>query len=148
MKIQECTKPIIVPWDFSKISHDALLRAVDMVNDPSLIRVVHVTQVPSTYEYGIVWDDISEESLAQQLGKSFRKDIESDSRLNDIGFTVLFGDPGRHICEFADQQDAELVILPSHGRSGIARVLLGSVAERVVRFAPCPVLVLRTAPED
>ena len=44
---------------------------------------------------------------------------------------------------FAQEKHAELIVIPSHGRTGITRLLIGSVAERVVRLAHCPVLVLR-----
>ena len=53
------------------------------------------------------------------------------------------GDPGHEIAEFAEEIDAELIVIPSHGRTGLTRLLLGSVAERVVRLAHCPVLVFR-----
>ena len=56
---------------------------------------------------------------------------------------VLFGDPGHEIVDLASEIGAELIIMPSHGRRGVKRVLLGSVAERVARLAECPVLVLR-----
>ena len=51
--------------------------------------------------------------------------------------------PGRALVEMAEDEGADLVILGSHGRSGLSRAFLGSVAERVVRHAPCPVLVVR-----
>jgi len=60
-----------------------------------------------------------------------------------VTIKVLFGDPGHQITDYADQVAAKLIIMPSHGRSGILRVLLGSVTDRVVRLAHCPVLVLR-----
>jgi hypothetical protein len=58
MKIQDLKNPIVVPWDYSDLSRDALLRAVEMVGDTSLIRVVHVSHIPSPYEYGVVFFDI------------------------------------------------------------------------------------------
>ena len=57
---------------------------------------------------------------------------------------VRDGDPGKEIAAFAEQIGAGVIIIPSHGRSGISRVLMGSVAERVTRLAHCAVLVLRT----
>ena len=51
--------------------------------------------------------------------------------------------PGRALVEMAEDEGADLIILGSHGRSGLSRAFLGSVAERVVRHAPCPVLVVR-----
>ena len=56
---------------------------------------------------------------------------------------VTIGNPGLKITEFASENGVDLIVLPSHGNSGLKRVLLGSVAERVLRHAECPVLVLR-----
>ena len=56
---------------------------------------------------------------------------------------VLSGRPYQEICKLAAEIDADLIVLPTHGYTGLKHVVLGSTAERVVRFAPCPVLVLR-----
>ena len=60
-----------------------------------------------------------------------------------VDFQVRFGDPGREIAAFAEKLHAELIVMPSHGRTGLSRSLIGSVAERVVRLAHCPVLILK-----
>ena len=60
-----------------------------------------------------------------------------------VDFHVRFGDPGREIAAFAESQHADLIVMPSHGRTGLSRILIGSVAERVVRLAHCPVLILK-----
>ena len=56
---------------------------------------------------------------------------------------VEIGDPGHRIADVAAKLGADLIVMPSHGRTGIERMLIGSVAERVLRLAHCPVLVLR-----
>jgi nucleotide-binding universal stress UspA family protein len=60
-----------------------------------------------------------------------------------VRFEVLFGDPGHEIAQFAKERGAGMIVMSSHGRTGLAHLLIGSVAERVVRLAQCPVLVLR-----
>lgn len=147
MKIRELNQVVIVPWDFSELSHRALLQAIQMVDDPKLVRVVHVSQIPTPYEVGIAWEAVSEETIRSQTESAFQKVVAGDANLKgiQIDFRVLFGDPGRVICQFAEDQQANLIIVPSHGRSGFTRLLLGSVAERIVRHAHCPVLVLREA---
>jgi nucleotide-binding universal stress UspA family protein len=107
--------------------------------------VVHVSLVPSPYEFGVAWVSISEENIRAETETAFRKAIAHDPLLQKtkIDFRVMFGDPGRTICTFAESEKASLIIVPSHGRSGFSRFMLGSVAERIVRHAPCPVLVLR-----
>ena len=60
-----------------------------------------------------------------------------------VDFQVRFGDPGREIAALAEELHAELNVMPSHGRTGLSRLFIGSVAERVVRLAHCPVLILK-----
>ena len=128
------------------MSREALKAALTMV-DPSKIEVVHVTVYPSTVEPGVVWGTITEDTLAENLQKSFAESCE-EAGLPSVSFTTEFGDPGSKICEIAKSSDAGLIIISSHGRTGLNRLLIGSVAERVVRLAPCAVLGLRNEPED
>lgn len=62
----------------------------------------------------------------------------------NVEFRQLMGSPGRVICEFAESWDAELIILGSHGRSGLKELLLGSVSNYVVHHAPCSVLIVKS----
>lgn len=138
--------PIIVPWDFSDMAEKALETAVGLAASPSQIEVIHVTSYPSSVEPSIVWGTYSEDTIIENLHKSFQDEVGEGFR--EIGFTALFGDPGSEIAKFAESKKAGLVVISSHGRKGITRLLLGSVAERVVRMAPCPVLVLRESAPD
>lgn len=133
---------IVVPWDFSEMSLEALASAAEIAETPSQIKVVHVTPYPAAVEPSIVWGTYSEDDIAVNLDKSFREQVPED-RYPGIEFVSMFGDPGTEIAKFAAEVDAGLVVISSHGRKGITRLLLGSVAERVVRMSPCPVLVLR-----
>lgn len=135
------TAPIIVPWDFSEMSDKALKRAAEIAESLAQIEVIHVTPYPSVVEPGVVWGAYSEEDIAGNLERSFRKDVAPEYQ--SVRFTSWFGDPGSQIVRFAKEKKAGLIVVSSHGRRGIPRVLLGSVAERVVRLSPCPVLVLR-----
>ena len=138
---------VIVPWDFSDDSKEALEAALEMVDSPEKIEVVHITSYPSGVEPGVVWGTITEESISENLEKAFLK-VSEEHGFPELKFTSAFGDPGIGITNIARQRDAGLIVISSHGRTGLNRILLGSVAERVVRLAPCPVLVLRADSED
>ncbi len=77
------------------------------------------------------------EQLAQAL-------VERGRQLGiDVSFLVWTGDPGDQIVEAAEAEHVDMVVVGSHGRGAVGRLLLGSVSEHVVRNAPCPVLVVR-----
>ena len=111
------------------------------------IEVVHVTPYPDAMEPSVVWGTYDEDEIAERLKKAFFEDVGEDTYVG-LKFTAVFGDPGKEIAELAKHHDAGLIVISSHGRRGITRFLMGSVAERVVRLAPCPVLVLRSEPQD
>ena len=137
-------KPIIVPWDYSDMSKNALAKAFELAESGEQIEVIHVTPYPSAVdvEPTVIWGSYSEEVIRENLTNSFRDDIPED-KYPGIVFSALFGDPGTKISDRAKAVDAGLIVISSHGRKGLKRLLLGSVAERVIRLAPCPVLVLR-----
>ncbi|MEO1069387.1 MAG: universal stress protein [Cyanobacteria bacterium J06638_6] len=60
-----------------------------------------------------------------------------------VEIVTLMGDPGIQIIDYAQESAADLIVMPSHGHKGLTRLLMGSVAERVVRLANCPVLILK-----
>jgi nucleotide-binding universal stress UspA family protein len=135
------SKTIVVPWDFSDSAKEALRQAVYLANSHDQIEVVHVTPYPSAAEPGIIWGAQTQETIGVNLETSFRNEV--DEAYKDVKFTTLFGDPGSQVAELAKEREAGLIVISSHGRTGMTRLLLGSVAERVVRLASCPVLVLR-----
>ena len=69
-------------------------------------------------------------------------DMLSQSTVNAI-FTVLYGDPATEILVYAKEHDADMILLGSHGTTAIARLLVGSTAETVMRQAQCPVVILK-----
>ena len=135
-------QPIIVPWDFSDMSKAAFLKALDIAASPEQIEVVHVTPYPSAMEASVAWGAWTEDDIRQSLTNSFRDELV-EKKFTDVKFSALFGDPGSQIADLARERDAGLIVISSHGRTGVSRMLMGSVAERVVRLSPCPVLVLR-----
>ncbi len=133
---------VVVPIDFSEESFEALDTALQMVDDPAKIDVVHVVQGFSPTEPGEFWYTIDAANRTQQVKQSLA-DRLTDGKYAAVKVHVLYGNPGTEIASYAQECGADLIVLPSHGRRGLTRLLIGSVAERVVRLAHCPVLVLR-----
>ncbi len=136
-------KPVVVPTDFSPESLRAIETALNMVEDRSLIRVIHVSPIPAGGEFGSVWSSITADDIEQGAREQFSKVRDKHDFLKNVNFEAKIGDPGLVITDYATEINAELIVIPSHGRTGLSRLLLGSVAERVIRYATCPVLVLR-----
>jgi universal stress protein A len=141
-------KKVLVPVDFSAQSEKALQYALSIAQEfSSEILVVHVVQpYPILPELGSATDALTEEMIK-----------EANSRLNhlkgrikDVPCTVkcLVGSSADTIVAFAAKNTVDLIILGTHGRTGIAHAFLGSVAERVVRLASCPTLVVRAHERD
>jgi nucleotide-binding universal stress UspA family protein len=133
---------VVVPVDFSEVAFEAIATAVQLVRSPSDLVVVHVLPEVSTLEPTEAWHPVDSLSRVRRVSEALRKRLDSAGH-SDVKLEVLIGDPGHEIAELAAREKAELIVLPSHGRTGLKRLLIGSVAERVVRLAHCPVLVLR-----
>ncbi|MCA9232817.1 MAG: universal stress protein [Planctomycetales bacterium] len=135
-------KTVVVPIDFGELSQQAVDEALNMVFRPTDIHVVHVAPDLLSMSPPVGWVDIDDTQRATNIETAFRKEF-SESKYHGIAFKVMFGDPGHLIAQHAEEIGADVIVMPSHGRSGLKRLMLGSVAERVLRFAHCPVLVLR-----
>lgn len=134
---------VLVPIDYSDSSLEALAVARDLVHgDAGRLSVVYVLPELHPLDPVVVPDLTDDVRVA-------RAEVLLTARLADQGFVglggvaVRVGDPGRRIVDRAAEVGADLVVIASHGYTGFKHLLLGSVAERVVRRAPCPVLVLR-----
>jgi nucleotide-binding universal stress UspA family protein len=136
-------KSVIVPYDFSEYSAKALETAREFVGDIAHLHVIHVLPMISATDPGMIWEPVDNGAQKRSVEKAFREGFAS-SPFHKSDFHVHFGDPGSEIVSFAEKLNADLIIMPSHGRRGITRLLLGSVAERVVRLAQCPVLIIKS----
>lgn len=135
-------KLVVVPFDFSDESRDAIDTALQLVSTPAEVRVVHAMQDLSPLEMGELWTSIDDQVRRKHALQAMREKL-ADPHFAQVQLDVVFGDPGHAITHYASDVKADLIVLPSHGRTGIGRLLIGSVAERIVRYAHCPVLVLR-----
>ena len=135
-------KKVLVPVDFSDHSNAAVDEALQMVASPSDVTVLHVLPELSPLEPGEMWSTITDETRKEHVIRALRERF-SGSPYEGIEMAVEIGSSGHTITEFAKKIGADTIVIPSHGHSALAHLLLGSVAERVVRHAHCPVVVLR-----
>jgi nucleotide-binding universal stress UspA family protein len=135
-------RTVLVPVDFSEDSFASLEIAKDLVDDLAHLHVLHVLPIWEPNEPGVIWDAVDEPSRAQHANVALRKKID-ELGLTGARVVVHFGDPGHEIADYAQEIQAELIVVSSHGRSGLTRLLIGSTAERVARLAHCPVLMLK-----
>jgi nucleotide-binding universal stress UspA family protein len=136
-------KAIVAPTDFSEESDRSVNKALELAASADKLHVVHVAPSLLYLNGAEIYPLPSERERRETILASMRRHF-AGSRFENVIFDVCFGDPGRRIAERAEELDAGLIVLPSHGRTGVAHLLIGSVAERVVRLARCPVLVMRS----
>ena len=133
---------VIVPVDFSADSMAAIDVGLQLAKSPQNLHVVHVLIDIAPLEAGEVWGVIDPQARVEQIEKLLKQKLEAPQYAG-VNTAVLLGEPAHGIANYAQEKHADLIVIPSHGRTGITRLLIGSVAERVVRLAHCPVLVLR-----
>jgi len=133
---------IVVPVDFSAAAWAAVDTGLDLAFEPCNVRVLHVLENLSVQEYGVLYDTVTGASRKQCVDRAIRKHL-SDPRYGEIQIDVVEGNPAHCIADYARQVGAGLIVVASHSRSTWQRLLRVSVSERVVRLAPCPVLILR-----
>ncbi len=138
-------KHILVPHDFSETAEVALTYALDLAQKlGATVTVVHSFEVPVygfpegpalVPEMAAQIEEASESALEAVIKRASRPGLVPDSKLRQ-------GPPWREIEATAKEIGADLIVMGTHGRRGVARALLGSVTEKVVRTAPCPVLTV------
>jgi nucleotide-binding universal stress UspA family protein len=139
-------KKILVPIDFSDCSKKALQYAIPLAeqNGAALTLLYVVSTNYTVGEYGgIDYASLEAEILAsgeKELCKLVVDEVRGEVPADTI---VRTGSPALSIIEAAQSLAADLIVVSTHGRTGLKHALLGSVAEHVVRRAPCPVLVVR-----
>ncbi len=133
---------ILVPVDFSPASERSLEKALQLARAfDARITLLHIWSLPAIgYAEGLAWpiDDLQQaarEALAGLYARTAKVHPNTDS-------VLLEGNEWRQILETVKSRGCDLVVMGTHGRRGLPRLLLGSVAERVVRLSPVPVLTV------
>jgi nucleotide-binding universal stress UspA family protein len=138
----ELTK-ILVPTDFSKCSQAAFEFGLQLARDFNAeLRLVHVIN-PHAYPFGDKYAALDPAALMRETEDAAHEQMRSMAAKAKARYSVqvIHGSPAVEICNVADE-DVDLVVISTHGRTGLGHILLGSVAEHVVRYAPCPVLII------
>ncbi len=135
---------ILFPTDFSTLAPTALEMATSLAKQRAAkLLIVHVEEPPIAYGGGELYYGVAEPDR-QELKKMLSEVLPTDP---DVGYEhrLLIGAPASSIVQLADKENVEMIVMPTHGRTGLMRLLMGSVAEEVVRKAKCPVLTVKAA---
>lgn len=133
---------VLVPLDFSEDAIKALKSTVEFVDDPHKVHAVNVLPPLEATEPGVVWQTLDDQTRIAKVKETFEKYFP-EAAYKDVKFTVEIGNPSSEIIDYAQNNAIDLIVIPSSGKTGLPRFFMGSVAEKVVRFSHCPVLVLR-----
>jgi nucleotide-binding universal stress UspA family protein len=141
-------RQILAPTDFSAPSKHAIAYAFELAQRfGATLMLLHVVRAPTYPSGGFLppgmatvllgeWERQARLNLAEMLSESHAAPVEVSRR-------VVIGNPWRAIIEVAEAEHVDLIVMATHGRSGLSHLVMGSVAERVIRLAPCPVLTIR-----
>ena len=136
---------VLIPVDFSPCSEGALELGTVLARDlGARVDLVHAVGVPC-YPMEDQYTALATLTLLEESRKAARREMEqmaAHADLRGASIQVVEGSPALSICDYASRAEADLIIISTHGRSGLRHAVIGSVAERIVRYAECPVLVV------
>jgi nucleotide-binding universal stress UspA family protein len=133
------TAKILFPTDFSPANEVCLREAGALAKERGAsLLLLHVAQPPMTYGPGVAIPAADATSWAASLEQVLppQADVHCERR-------VVIGEPATEIVSLAQREKVDMIVMGTHGRTGMGRLLMGSVAEAVVRRAPCPVLTIK-----
>jgi len=144
-------KTILVPVDFSSCSREGLRYAIAFANEfGAKIILLHATYLGYVYscEGTAIYDIPGLQKAARETAERKMRELVRSMNFGGVKSKAVFteGSPVLDICAFAKDHDVDLIITSTHGFTGFTHVLIGSIAEQVVRHAPCSVLVVPSHP--
>jgi nucleotide-binding universal stress UspA family protein len=148
-------KNILVPTDFSAGSQEAVRYAFDLASSlGASLHLMHVLENP--FAPGAFMEMYAPppaayfDNLERQAEERLRSSLTEEQKARvRIELSTRMGNPPTEILDRLDEEPTiDLVVMATHGRGGVTRLLLGSVTEKIIRSAPCPVLTLREHPHD
>jgi nucleotide-binding universal stress UspA family protein len=136
-------KKILYPTDFSEASYEALKVANELaLHFSAELYLVHVVSpaVPPSPEFASSVLPLQEESAEKSLQEVAKQRVSKELAAHQI---VVLGGAAEEIIRMSEENKADLIVIGTHGQTGWRHMVFGSVAEKVVRLAPCPVLTIR-----
>lgn len=133
---------ILFPTDFSSLSDAALPHATTLARESGAkLLIVHVIESPAAYAVGETYYGIPDPNDTALL-KMLRAVVPADPQV-PCEHRMLVGNLAEEIYKLAEKESVDLIVMGTHGRTGLAHLVMGSVAESVVRHAKCPVLTYK-----
>ncbi len=138
---------ILVPVDFSDNSKKALQYAIPFAEQfhasITVLYIVEPAVFPSDFGFGQMSFPDVEREMVEKAETELQKIVDDLPATVKFHPVVLSGIPFVEVTTYADEHDIGLIILATHGRTGVEHILFGSTAEKIIRKSPCPVLVVR-----
>jgi nucleotide-binding universal stress UspA family protein len=148
-------RSILLPTDFSECGNYALSYAVSLARTfgASIICVHVIEPMVPTVGYSGMTEPLPIADISDQLEDSAERELPKIAECEecaglDIEEVIVHGEAASEIVRVAKDRKVDLIVLSSHGRTGLGRILFGSTAEAVVRHASCPVLVVKPSQEE
>jgi len=141
-------KKIVFTTDFSESAHFAMPFAVDIAQkydaELTLVHVIEPIVTPVDFAWGTYnYPDI-EKQVNSYAEDSIKKLVEQEIPPSvKTHVVILFGKPWREVISYAKENASDLIVIATHGLSGLSHAIYGSTAEKVIRKSPCPVLTIR-----
>ena len=146
---------ILVPTDFSECGNYALSYAASLARtfDASIICVNVIEPIVPTVGYSGMTEPMPIADITEQLEDSAERELPKLAECEecvgvDVEELLVHGEAASEIVRVAKERAVDLIVISSHGRTGLGRILFGSTAEAVVRHASCPVLVVKPKQEE
>lgn len=138
---------VVVATDFSETAEEALTAALEIVKGTSRVELVNVVLDPLQQPWMVETAGIDFGALQRGWIDAAKRDLQALVKRrhlhpSTVGTHIVIGQPDVEIVHFAEEHGADLIVMGTHGYGAVKRFLLGSVADRVVRQANCPVLVV------
>ena len=148
----DTVRTIVVPVDFSSASASLFQAAINLARIYEAdIHLLHVYQdvfsVLSMRTFDLS-EDVVEEALVKEIGEKFGVLLEAAPADISVNTSIRKGETDEKILEFVRETGGDLIVIATNARSGIEEFFLGSIAQSIVRCAPCPVVTIRAAHSD